>query len=92
VSSDSAGGGVMTGRIVDSDSGNRRVRNNVDACLYIFEICEEACLEEDPEFEREEMLEESNWDEDRVSRVGASVVAMEPLDAIVGSSSKVPDT
>jgi uncharacterized oligopeptide transporter (OPT) family protein len=35
---------VMTGVIVESDSGNRRVRNSVELCLYIFEIWE-VCLE-----------------------------------------------
>ncbi len=44
----------MTGSIVDNDSGNRRVRNSVEACLYIFEICEEVCRELVPREETEE--------------------------------------
>jgi hypothetical protein len=74
-------GGVMTGRIVESDSGSRRVRKSVDACLYILEICEEACRVE--EELRDEMEEESSWDDESVSRVGARVVAMEPLEVMV---------
>jgi hypothetical protein len=69
--------GVMTGMIVERDSGNRRVRNSVDDCLYILEICEEACRVE--EELREEIEEESSWDDESVSRVGLRVVAMEPL-------------
>lgn len=36
VSSDA--GGVRTGRIVERDSGNRRVRKSVEDCRYILEI------------------------------------------------------
>jgi hypothetical protein len=45
------------------------------------EICEEACRVE--EELRDEMEEESNWDDESVSRVGVSVVAMEPLEVMV---------
>lgn len=55
----SAGGGVMTGRIVERDSGNRRVKKRVEACRYILEICDEACREL-VELEREGMDEDSN--------------------------------
>lgn len=68
-------GGLITGRIVESDSGNRRVKKRVDACLYIFEICEEACRE--VEEEREEIEDVRSWEEESVSRVGESVVAIE---------------
>ena len=71
----------MTGRMVERDSGRRRVRKSVDACLYILEIWEEACRVEDEL--RDEMEEERSCEEDSVSRVGARVVAMEPLEVIV---------
>jgi hypothetical protein len=69
-------GGVMTGRMVERDSGSRRVRKRVDDCRYILEIWDEACRKE-VELEREEMEEVR-----RVSRVGLRVVAMEPLEVM----------
>jgi hypothetical protein len=45
------------------------------------EIWEEACRVE--EELRDDIEEESSCDEERVSRVGASVVAMEPLEVMV---------
>lgn len=56
----SAVGEVITGRIVDKDSGRRRVRKSVEACRYILEIWEEPCRGEDVALEMEE---ESNCDE-----------------------------
>lgn len=67
---------------MDRDSGNRRVKNNVDACRYILEIWEEACRVE--EEEREETDDERSGDEVNVSLVELRVVAIEPLEAIVG--------
>ena len=52
----SGAAGVITGRIVERDSGSRRVRKRVDDCRYILEIWEEACRE--LELVREEMDEE----------------------------------
>ena len=76
----------MTGRIVDRDSGNRRVKNSCEDCRYILEICEEACrVEED----REETDDESSCEEVKVSLVGLRVVATEPLEAIVVRTSAV---
>lgn len=76
----SEAGGVITGRIVERDSGNRRVRNNCEDCRYILEIWEEACrVEED----REVTDDVSSCEEVKVSLVGLRVVAMEPLEAIV---------
>jgi hypothetical protein len=71
----------MTGKIVDRDSGNRRVRKSVEACLYILEICEEAWRVE--EVLREEMEEERSCDDESVSLVGLRVVAIDPLAVIV---------
>lgn len=34
--------GVIKGNRVDRDSGNRRVRNSCDACLYVLDICDGA--------------------------------------------------
>jgi len=66
--------------MVESDSGSRRVRKRVEDWRYIFDICEEPCLEEC----REEIEEpRSCCEEVRVSRVGVRVVAMEPMEAIV---------
>ena len=76
----SSPGGVMTGSIVESDSGNRRVRKRVEDWRYILDICEEPCLEECKE---EIELPRSCCEEVRVSRVGVRVVAMEPIEAIV---------
>jgi hypothetical protein len=45
------------------------------------EIWDEACRVE--EELREEMLDVRSWEEESVSRVGASVVAMEPLEVMV---------
>jgi hypothetical protein len=70
----------MTGSIVESDSGRRRVRKSVEACLYILEICEEVWRDVDEE--REDMEEAGSCEEEMVSRVGDKVVAMELLDAI----------
>src|SRR3569833_298178 len=36
-------GGVTRGRIVDKDSGSRRVKNSVEACLYVLEMLEGEC-------------------------------------------------
>lgn len=80
VSSEAAG--VITGRIVDRDSGNRRVKNNCDDCRYILEIWEEACRVLDEE--REETDDVRSCEEVKVSLVGLRVVAKEPLEAIVG--------
>ena len=73
----------MTGRMVDRASGNRRVRNSVEACLYIFEICEEAWRE--LVVWREE-IEVRSWEEVRVSLVGERVVAMEAEEVILSCS------
>jgi hypothetical protein len=54
-------GGVITGKIVERDSGRRRVRKSVDACRYILEMCEEPWREEE-----ELVEEESNCEEDKV--------------------------
>jgi hypothetical protein len=78
----SEAGGVITGRIVDRDSGNRRVKNSCEDCRYILEIWEEACRVVDEE--RDEMDEVRSCEEVKVSLVGLRVVAMEPLEAIVG--------
>lgn len=64
---------AITGKIVERDSGSRRVRKSVEDCRYILEICDEACRE-DVEF-REDIDEVSNCEDVGVSRVGASVVA-----------------
>lgn len=70
-------GGVITGSIVERDSGSRRVRKRVDDCLYILDIWEEFCREE-VELEREDIE-----DVRRVSRVGLRVVvATEPLEVM----------
>ena len=45
------------------------------------EICEEACRAE-VEL-KDEMEEDSNWDDESVSGVGVSVVAMEPLEVMM---------
>lgn len=72
---------MITGRIVDKDSGNRRVRKSVDACRYILVICDEVWREEaEPS---EEIEEESNCEDERVSLVGLRVVAMEPTEVIL---------
>jgi hypothetical protein len=44
------------------------------------EICEEACRVEE---ELRDEMEDSSWDDESVSRVGESVVAMEPLEVMV---------
>jgi hypothetical protein len=72
----------MTGRIVESDSGNRRVRKRVEDCRYIFEICDEVCREE-VLFDRDEIEEVRSCDEDNVSRVGLRVVATELVEVMV---------
>ena len=77
--SSSLAAGVMTGRIVERDSGRRRVRKSVEACLYILEICEEVCRELD---DSEDMEELRSCEEERVSLVGDKVVAIEVPDAI----------
>lgn len=71
---------MITGRMVDRDSGNRRVKNNWEDCRYTLEIWEEACrvVEE----EREEMDDARSCEEVKVSLVGLRVVAIEPLEAI----------
>lgn len=69
-------GGVITGWMVERDSGSRRVRKSVDDCRYILEIWDEVCREE--ELEREEMEEVR-----RLSRVGLRVVEIEPLEVMV---------
>jgi hypothetical protein len=51
----SVGCEVITGSMVDNDSGSRRVRNSVEDCLYILEIWEEACREDE---ELREAIEE----------------------------------
>jgi len=74
----------MTGSMVERDSGRRRVRNSVEDCLYILEIWDEVCREED---ENDDMDEESSCEEERVSWVGERTVAIELEEAIVQSSS-----
>jgi hypothetical protein len=49
-------GVVITGSIVESASGSRRVRNRFDACLYIFEIWEEPPWREETELIEEESI------------------------------------
>jgi len=83
-------GGVMTGRIVESDSGNRRVRKSVEDWRYIFEICDEVCRDE-VLFDRDEIEEVRSCDEDNVSRVGARVVETEPVEVMVVTSSAAED-
>jgi hypothetical protein len=78
----SEAGGVITGRIVDRDSGNRRVKNNCEDCRYILEIWEDACRVLDEE--REETDDVRSCEEVKVSLVGLRVEAMEPLEAMVG--------
>lgn len=80
-SSDSSEDAVMTGRIVDRDSGRRRVRNSVEDCRYILVIWDEP-LRDDVGFERDGMEEESNWEDESVSLVGVIVVAIEASEAI----------
>jgi hypothetical protein len=75
-------GGVMTGRIVERDSGSRRVRKSVEDWRYIFEICDEVCRDE-VLFDRDEIEEVRSCDEDNVSRVGARVVETEPVEVMV---------
>jgi hypothetical protein len=77
-SASSVGWGVITGRIVERDSGNLRVRKSVDDCRYVLEICDEGCLED-----MELREDDSSWDEVNVSRVGVRVVAMLPEEVIV---------
>ena len=68
----SSPGGLITGRIVERDSGSRRVKKRDEDCRYILDIWEEACREE----------EESSC-EDRVSRVEERVVAIDVVEAII---------
>lgn len=78
----SAAGRVMTGKSVDNDSGSLRVRKRVEACRYIFVICEAACREE-VELEREEIDEPSNWEEDSTLGVfNVAVAVAEPFVSI----------
>lgn len=77
----SRGAGVITGRIVERDSGKRRVRKRVEACLYILEIWEEACRELK---EERDDIEEVR----RVELVGLRVVAKEPFVVMMDNSVK----
>ena len=72
-------GGLITGSIVERDSGSLRVRNKVEDCRYILDICEEACREE-VLFDR--ILEDNSCDEECVSRAGLRAVAIDVEEGI----------
>ena len=75
---------MITGMMVERDSGNRRVRKSWEDCLYILVIWEEACRLVE---EREAMEDVRSCEEVKVSLVGLRVVAMEPFEAIAMSAS-----
>jgi hypothetical protein len=72
----------MTGRTVVNDSGNRRVRKRVDACLYILEIWDAPCRE-GVDLESEETEEDMNCDEDAESIDRLKVSVFVPLWAMM---------
>lgn len=63
---------MIRGRMVDRASGSRRVRNSVDACRYVLDMCEEGFLAEEMEDDNDDMEADMMWDEEeRLSaRVG----------------------
>jgi hypothetical protein len=86
-SASSDGVGVIIGRTVDKASGSRRVRNNVEAWRYVFDMCEEdECLAEDRDEESEDIEVDRPCDDECVSvAVGLSAAVQDPLNAIVYS-------